>query len=94
MRMDVEQNRNARLLHAIHKILLKDWDPLSIGSRPAMRDEYDEYLPKIFMYIQQDASESEIFEYLWRVETIIMEKRGNKAHTARIASQLKHISLG
>ncbi|WP_228200228.1 hypothetical protein [Acinetobacter tianfuensis] len=93
MRMDVEQNRNARLLHAIHKILLKEWDPLGISARPAMRDEYDEYLPKIFMYIQQDASESEIFEYLWRVETVILEKRGNKAHTARIASKLKHISL-
>ena len=93
MRREVEQNRDASLLHAIHKILLKDWDPLGIGSRPAMRDEYDEFLPKIFMLIKSEVSESEIFEYLWRLETVVMEKRGNKAHTARIASLLKHIKI-
>ncbi|MGS0704944.1 hypothetical protein ACVBEE_00005 [Acinetobacter sp. ANC 3781] len=92
--MKVEHTNDATLLlHAIHKILLKEWDPLGIRSIPLMRDEYEDYLPKLFMMICDKADESEIFEYLWRVENKIMEKRGNRQHTLRIASLLKDLQL-
>ncbi|MDK1683016.1 hypothetical protein [Acinetobacter terrestris] len=81
------------LLHAIHKILLKEWDPLGIRSIPSMCDEYEDYLPKIFNLICDNADESEIFEYLWRIENKVMEKRGNRQHTLRIASLLKELQL-
>lgn len=87
--MDVEHTRDATLLHAIHKILLKEWDPLGIRCIPAMRDEYDDYLPNIFKLIRQNSSETEIFDYLWWVEQRVLEKQGNKAHTFRIAGLLK-----
>ena len=42
--MFTEKNRHVSLLHAINKILLKDWDPLCIYRNPALQDEYEEYL--------------------------------------------------
>ena len=66
--MDLKSNPDAKLLHAIHNILLKEWDPLGIRRMPSMRDEYDDYLPNIFKLIRDNSSESEIFEYLWWIE--------------------------
>ena len=46
--MFTEENRHVSLLHAINKILIKDWDPLRIYRNPALQDEYEEYLPSLF----------------------------------------------
>ncbi|CAB1212354.1 hypothetical protein [Acinetobacter bouvetii] len=89
--MKVDHNKDANLLHAIYKILLKEWDPLGIRYNPSMADEYEEYLPKIFSMICSHSSESEIFEYLWRIENKVMEQKGNRQHTSRIASMLKEL---
>jgi hypothetical protein len=89
--MDAEHTRDATLLHAIHKILLKEWDPLRIRHIPTMRDEYDDYLPNIFKLIQDKSSETEIFDYLWWVEHKVLEKVGRKDHTLRIAALLKSL---
>ena len=50
--MDVAHNKDAILLYGIHKVLLNEWDPLGICRNPSMRDEYEDYLPKIFKMIQ------------------------------------------
>jgi len=89
--MDLKSNPDAKLLHAIHKILLKEWDPLGIRRMPSMRDEYDDYLPNIFKLIRDNSSESEIFEYLWWIELKVLEKTGRKEHTLKIAKLLKEI---
>lgn len=89
--MNVEHTRDATLLHAIHKILLKEWDPLGIQRIPTMRDEYDDYLPNIFRMIRQNSSESEIFEYLWWIEQKVIEKKGVKEKTLRVAALLKKL---
>lgn len=89
--MESKHNRDASLLHAIHKILLKEWDPLGIRRIPSMRDEYEDYLPNIFKLIRENSSESEIFEYLWRIEQKVLEKKGKKAHTLKVAKLLKEI---
>lgn len=89
--MDVEHTRDATLLHAVHKILRKEWDPLGIKRNPTMRDEYDDYLPNIFKLIRQNSSATEIFEYLWWIEHKVLEKEGNKSHTLRVANLLKQL---
>lgn len=89
--MDLKSNPDAKLLHAIHNILLKEWDPLGIRRIPSMRDEYDDYLPNIFKLIRDNSSESEIFEYLWWIELKVLEKTGRKEHTLKIAKLLKEI---
>ncbi|AYA68351.1 hypothetical protein CDG62_08390 [Acinetobacter sp. WCHA55] len=89
--MFTEENRHVSLLHAINKILIKDWDPLGIYRNPALQDEYEEYLPSLFRFICEQASETEIFEYLWWVENKVMEVKGNKTHTLRIAHLLKDL---
>ncbi|KAB0627305.1 hypothetical protein F7P75_07660 [Acinetobacter gandensis] len=89
--MDLKSNPDAKLLHAIHNILLKEWDPLGIRRMPSMRDEYDDYLPNIFKLIRDNSSESEIFEYLWWIELKVLEKTGRKEHTLKIAKLLKEI---
>lgn len=89
--MDAEHTRDATLLHAIHKILLKEWDPLGIRRIPVMRDEYEDYLPNVFKLIRQNSSETEIFDYLWWIEQKVLEKTGNKENTLRVASLLKKL---
>ena len=90
--MKVEHaNEATLLLHAIHKVLLKEWDPLGIRSIRSMSDEYEDYLPRLFMMICENADESEIFEYLWRIENKVMEQKGNRQHTLKIASLLKEL---
>ena len=89
--MEVEYAKDATLLHAIYTVLLREWDPLGIGHNPSMRDEYEDYLPKIFTLIRENCNESEIFDYLWRIEYKVMEQKGNKQHTLRIAALLKEL---
>lgn len=89
--MFTKDNPHVSLLHAINTILIKDWDPLHIHRNPTMQDEYEEYLPSLFQFICEKSSETEIFEYLWWVENKIMEVKGNKAHTLKIAHLLKNL---
>ncbi|AXY60518.1 MULTISPECIES: hypothetical protein [Acinetobacter] len=89
--MNSRHCQDAMLLHAINRILLKEWDPLGIKNRPFMRDEYEEYLPRIFELLCENAESSDIFEYLWRVETKVLELQGDKTHTLNIAKALKQL---
>ena len=73
--MEASKNKDVKLLHAIHKILLQEWDPLGICRNPAMRDEYEDYLPRIFHMLLENVTESEIFDYLWRIEHKVMEQK-------------------
>ena len=64
---------------------------LCVYRNPALQDEYEEYLPSLFRFICEQASETEIFEYLWWVENKVMEVKGNKTHTLKIAHLLKDL---
>lgn len=91
--MENQFEKDAMLLRSIHKILLKQWDPLKIKHLPSMRDEYEDYLPQIFKLLRNRASETEIFEYLWWVESKVLERQGNRDITAQAARDLFGLSI-
>jgi len=75
----------------IREILLKDWDPIGIQHISGTDDEYDSYISPIYQLISSRKSESEIFNYLWWIETEYMGLTGNSAHTKIIAKKISNL---
>ncbi|MEI8329518.1 MAG: hypothetical protein WCG14_05940 [Chlamydiia bacterium] len=80
------------LMEEIQKILLKEWDPIGIQDIPEAQDEYDSYVSDIYKLIQSKRTESEVFDYLWGIETEHMGLSGDKKHTQTIAHKLFKLS--
>jgi hypothetical protein len=80
------------LMEEIQKILLKEWDPIGIQDIPEAQDEYDSYVSDIYKLIQSKRTESEVFDYLWEIETEHMGLSGDKKHTQTIAHKLFKLS--
>lgn len=91
--MGNQYEKDALLLREIHKILLKQWDPLKIKRLPSMRDEYEEYLPHLFKLLRNDAKEIAIFEYLWWVESILLEKPRDRKYAIKAAQALRDLKI-
>lgn len=80
------------LMEEIQKILLKEWDPIGIQDIPEAQDEYGSYVSDIYKLIQSKRTESEVFDYLWGIETEHMGLSGDKKHTQTIAHKLFKLS--
>lgn len=80
------------LMEEIQKIFLKEWDPIGIQDIPEAQDEYDSYVSDIYKLIQSKRTESEVFDYLWGIETGHMGLSGDKKHTQTIAHRLFKLS--
>lgn len=80
------------LMQEIQKILLNEWDPIGIQDIPEAQDEYDSYVSDIYKLIQSKRTESEVFDYLWGIETEHMGLSGDKKHTQTIAHKLFKLS--
>ena len=81
------------LMEEIQKILLKEWDPIGIQDIPEAQDEYDSYVSDVYKLIQSKRTESEVFDYLWGIETEHMGLSGDKKHTQTIAHKLFKLSI-
>jgi hypothetical protein len=53
----------------IRAILLRDWDPLNVGSNPNLSDEYDAYIPELARLLEGNPTVDQIDDYLHGVET-------------------------
>lgn len=73
---------------AVKRILWENWDPIGVKDMPGAQGEYDGYAPNLCRMIEASAPESEIFIYLWNIETDRMALPGNREHTASIAAKL------
>ncbi len=80
------------LMKEIKKIILSKWDPIGIQDIPEAQDEYDSYVFDVYKLIKSKKTESELFDYLWRMETEHMGLSGNKKHTQTIAHKLFKLS--
>lgn len=80
------------LMEEIQKNLLREWDPIGIQDIPEAQDEYDSYVSDIYKLIQSKRTESEVFDYLWGIETEHMGLSGDKKHTQTIAHKLFKLS--
>ncbi|MGB7979057.1 MAG: hypothetical protein WCF19_07880 [Chlamydiales bacterium] len=72
---------------------MKEWDPIGIQNIPEAQDEYDSYVSDIYELIQSKSTESEVFDYLWGIETEHMGLSGDQKHTQTIAHKLSKLSV-
>ncbi len=65
-----------------------DWDPIGVGDLTNEMGEYDSYVPALCELLDNNASEKEVFDYLWTVETEAIGLQGNREATTRFAGWL------
>ena len=73
---------------ALKKLVIDEWDPIGIGNDPYAQDEYDSYIYMLLGLVFRKASEEQIFDYLWDLETQHMGLNGDEATTRRFAKRL------
>lgn len=71
----------------IDDILWFDWDPIGINDM-APRDEYQSYVPEIFVLVKANANRQEIAKRLHKFETVNMGMRGRIESCLTIADKL------
>jgi hypothetical protein len=52
------------LAERIRSILLEDWDPAGIGFNANLRDDYDEFIPRLISAIEGGAGTDELIRVL------------------------------
>ena len=79
------------LYRRVDEILTYLWDPIGLAGNPHTRDEYRSYLPQVFRLLQDSASEDDMTDYLYMLETSDMGLGGttsSKENALRIAGLL------
>lgn len=79
---------SSKLYNAVSEATHRQWDPIGVCAYSNEMGEYDEYIPKLCQLLLKDASEDEIFEFLWIVETESMGLSGDKNATREFSKKL------
>ena len=59
---------HTELTLAVREVLLNDWDPCGVGNNEALKDEYDDYLPRIVGLIEGNCPAESINQLLVEFE--------------------------
>jgi hypothetical protein len=81
-------DRARNMQESIKKILLEHWDPIGINNIPEAKDEYDSYVPTVYKLLITTRNKTELFDYLWWVETEYIGVCGNRQKTENIVFKL------
>ena len=79
------------LRNRLRDALRHDWDPIGVGAIAEARDEYDAYIDQIAGLVLRRATTSEIFDFLWTIETQYMGLTGDAVSTRRFAEQISSL---
>ena len=85
-----DRNQRAReIQESIRQVLLRDWDPIGVSEVPEAQDEYDSYVGGVYRLLASRASEDEIIEHLYRIESDTMgmpaaDREGLKAMARKL----------
>jgi hypothetical protein len=77
----------------IMQVLLREWDPIGVSDIPEAQDEYDSYVGGIYRLLASGASEYQITERLYNLETVSMGLAGNRERVKRVAGKLAELSV-
>jgi len=90
----LEKYRSRQIRAEIGRILLKDWDPIGVADEPEAQDEYESYVYGVLTLLLGAASEDEIVEHLFLIETERMGMSGiNKAQLIPVAEKLRKVNV-
>jgi hypothetical protein len=80
---------DSALARQIRKVLMADWDPIGLSAIPgAPEDEYDAYVPAIERMLRQNATATDIADYLDRIVTETMELSAKSDASRKAADAL------
>ena len=88
-----ERSKKAiEIQESIRHILFYEWDPIGINDLgPA--DEYDSYVGGIYRLLASGASEYQIIERLYQLETGSMGLNGNREALKNVAEKLMKLNV-
>jgi hypothetical protein len=66
------RDRARHIQENIRDVLLHDWDPIDVQNVRGAQDEYDSYVGEVYRLLTSGASEKQIVEHLWQIETVTM----------------------
>lgn len=84
----IEKTNWKELSREIGQILREEWDPIGVTGIPEACDEYESYVADLMRLIAKGASQKDILNFLWWVETTHMGLVGNREKTEQIAEKL------
>jgi len=65
-----DRNQRAReIQESIGQVLMQDWDPIGLSDVPEAQGEYDAYVGGVYRLLVSGASEDEIIEHLYKIES-------------------------
>lgn len=76
------------LYESVRRAVHADWDPIGVAELAREMGEYDSYVPRLCELLSKQASEKEVLEYLWAVETESFGLEGDRQATERFAKRL------
>lgn len=71
-------------IDVIRNILDFEWDPIGVGAQ----GEFESYVYNLKNLLDLGASEKEVFNYLWTIETESLMLDGQRSHTLAITRRL------
>jgi aminoglycoside 6'-N-acetyltransferase len=85
-------DRARRAEAAIRKVLLAEWAPAGVKEIPEAQDESDGYVGRLAALLLRRAPYLDVFNCLWRVETVEMGFPMNRERTEGVARKLVALS--
>jgi hypothetical protein len=76
------------LYRRVDEVLHYIWDPIRVSGIPPARDEYESYVPDVFMLLKENAGADRIASYLLEVTTDRMGLRANPERALNVAELL------
>ena len=90
--MKKRSKKAIEIQESIRRILWIDWDPIGINDLGA-DDEYDSYIGGIYRLLISGASEHQIIDRLYQLETISMGLIGDRERLKNVAEKLMKLSV-
>ncbi|WP_018416223.1 hypothetical protein [Teredinibacter turnerae] len=88
-----EDNNNSIFFNLVREGVHKKWDPIGVSSYTEEMGEYDGYLPSLCKLLNDGASEEQVFDFLWTVETQSMGLSGDEQATRDFSKWLVDLSV-
>jgi hypothetical protein len=90
--MSNQKQKAVEIQGRIRQLLLREWDPIGVSGMEGPEDEYDSYLGGVYRLLASGASEHQIIEYLYEIETARMGLDGNRERLKDVAGRLTHLA--
>ncbi len=79
----------------IRQVLMNEWDPIGINNEPNATDEYDGYIPQIYVMLTRGDSVNQLQEHLFTIvrDLMGMSPPATLEHMRSAAEALRRIEL-